>query len=277
MKSKELECKFCGHCGAKLSRLNSDRCPSCGKNTSDFGRKSKRRTIKPMSAKSIAILLIVATIIFICSVAFFMRAQYVANVKTECKNNDQIFVEDTTSCRDKTVSEKFDEKCNDGTYVGGKWFSCSEIKSYDLEQAYLTNSLITHGGELYEVGTSVEIFAGKYSKDYCLSASDTWLYIGEKRCVVFSYAYMSCSNGYCFLDEKQDYNNGFVAFFGRYRMYTWDSFKATFYGKGPILVCGTIYKYNGHPEIKITSTSQFLLSPNPTKDGASVVYRYTCS
>lgn len=277
MKTRESNSKFCGFCGAKLAVASSKYCSSCGKDVSAFGKSSKKRDTKNTSPKiSPVIFIVIALTIFICCI-IFGRQQYILSVKRKCENNGQIFVENSVSCRDKTTSEKFAEKCNDGTYVGGKWFSCSEIKSNNLEQAYLNNSLITHGGKLYEMGTSTEIFAGKYSKDYCLSASDTWLYIGETRCVVFSYTYMSCSNGYCFLDEKQDYNNGFVAFFGRYRMYTWDSFYSTFYGKGPILVCGTIYKYNGHPEIKITSTNQFLLSPTPTKDGASMVYRYTCS
>lgn len=113
--------------------------------------------------------------------------------------------------------------------------------------------------------------------EYCLSASDTWSHIGETRCVVFSYTYMACSNGYCFLDEKQNYTSGFVAFFGQYNMYSWENFVNTYKDKGPILVCGKIYSYQGHPEIKITNVSkQTILSPQTSYSGNSIVYKYSC-
>lgn len=208
----------------------------------------------------------------------FYHNQRKISVERECDENDQIFVEDTVSCRDKTLSERFTEKCMSyGVQVGNGRFSCSDVEEANLESAYLRNSLVVHAGKLYEEGTSEEVEAGKNAGDYCLSAADTWRHIGEKRCVVFQYAYMACSNGYCFLDEKKDYNNGFVAFFGKYMMYSWNSFRSTYYGKGLILVCGTIYSYRGHPEIKITNVPrQTLLNPESTIVGFNNVYEYSC-
>ena len=201
-----------------------------------------------------------------------------ANKTKECEASGQVYDKDKKRCREKTISERFDERCSSGVFIGGSHYSCADIKRNNLERAYLNDALVKHGASLYEAGTTAEISAGKNSGDYCLSATESWFHIGEKHCVVFNYAYMACSNGYCFLDEREDYKNGFVAFFGKYGMFNWNTFRAKYYNKGPILVCGTIYQYQGHPEIKITNVqNQTILSPQLSFSGGVGVYRYSCN
>ena len=200
------------------------------------------------------------------------------NSANKCETEGKIYDKTTRQCRAKTNTELFSEKCTGNITIGSKTASCSDIKRQGLEKAFLNNTLIWHGDKLYELGTSSEITAGKNAGDYCLSTSDAWAHIGERHCVILNYTYLACSNGYCFLDEKQDYKNGFVAFFGVYNMYNWNSFTATYNGKGPILVCGQIYSYEGHPEIKITDVaSQTRLSPQASISGNTIVYKYSCN
>lgn len=202
-----------------------------------------------------------------------------SNSAKKCESEGKVYDSATGQCRSKTISEMFSEQCTGSVYInGGILTSCETIKTEGLEEAFLDNRLIVHGNEVYEIGTQSEIEAGKNNGDYCLSASDTWSHIGEKRCVVFNYTYLACSNGYCFLDEKQDYKNGFVVFFGKYNMYNWNSFSSTYMNGGPILVCGQIYLYDGHPEIKITNVAaQTRLFPQASMSGSTLVYRYSCN
>ena len=201
-----------------------------------------------------------------------------SNSSKKCESEGKTYDSASRQCRSKTNSELFNEKCTGSTSINNKSVSCSYIKNLGLEKAFIDNKLTWHGDTLYEIGTQKEITAGKDNGDYCLSASDTWSHIGEKRCVVFSYTYLACSNGYCFLNEKQNYKSGFVAFFGKYNMYNWDSFSNTYKDKGPIVVCGQIYSYDGHPEIKITDVaSQTRLSPQASLSGSTIVYKYSCS
>lgn len=239
-------------------------------------------TKKQASSKSNALIAVAVLCVTFFLVAIFANTieSNSTKVKTEkCAQNGQVLDDKSGACREKTVSEKFNEKClsNMVYHIGDKTLNCSQISKMGLEKAFVNNTIIQHGDKLYEEGTSAEIVAGKETGDYCLSASDAWLHIGEKKCVVFNYSYMACSNGYCFLDEKKDYTNGFVAFFGSYRMYSWDNFVATYKDKGPVLVCGTIYSHDGHPEIKVTNvSSQVVLEPTKTYSGNSAVYRYSC-
>lgn len=209
-----------------------------------------------------------------------------SNKKAECAEKNMVY--ENGQCRAKTVSEQFQEKCEKYSASDQKfssWIilgtasghSCNEIRNAGLEKAFIEDNIVEHNKKMYEGGTEAEIKAGKDSGDYCLNAADTWNHIGEKRCVVFDYAYMACSGGYCFLDEKEDYKKGFVAFFGKYNMYTWNSFKNTYYGKGPILVCGEITRYQGHPQIAIYNVdNQTILNPKTSMSGSRIVYRYSC-
>lgn len=196
--------------------------------------------------------------------------------KNSCQSNGKVYNDTTKVCRDKTLSEIFDEKCTSNTTytIGGKSYTCSELRKLGLERAFVDNKIVKHGDILYERGTNTEIAAGKQTGDYCLSAQDTWNHIGEMRCVVFKYEYLACKNGYCFLDEKKNYISGFVAFFGRYYMYDWDSFKAEYQsGVSIILVCGQIYSYQGHPEIKVVDVDRQVVKNPVSRDGA---YPYSC-
>lgn len=220
----------------------------------------------------IGLLGLVLIIIISIGVSYLNRQQK----EKACQNDGKIIDKPSGVCREKTISERFDENCfGDMVYVvDGQTITCSEIKKLGLEKAFLDNKIVKHGNKLYERGTTVEIAAGKQVGDYCLSAKDSWSHIGEVRCVVFRYEYLACSNGYCFLDEKKDYKSGFIAFFGRYNMYNWESFSAEYKsGVSNVLVCGQIYSYQGHPEIKVTDVGKQVVK-NPTmKDGA---YQYSC-
>lgn len=192
-----------------------------------------------------------------------------------CDSKGEVYDVSTDRCREKTTSERLNEKCSDGISIDGKLYTCAELRNLGLEKAYLDGNIIKHGDNIYERGTAAEITAGKQVGDYCLSADDAWYHIGETRCVVFRYEYFACSNGYCFLDEKRDYTSGFVAFFGRYYMYNWNTFSAEYQSGvevSNILVCGQIYLYQGHPEIKIVNTGQVIKNPTQTY-GA---YAYSC-
>ena len=226
------------------------------------------------------ILLVIAGILGVVLIISVSAAISVSNKqlkKSSCENEGKKYVESTDTCRDMTISESFDAKCDSNIVytISGKTFSCSDFKKMGLENAFLNDKIIKHGDNYYERGTSEEIAAGKQVGDYCLSAQESWSHIGEKRCVVFRYEYLACSNGYCFLDEKKDYNSGFVAFFGRYNMYNWSSFSAEYQsGVYNILVCGQIYTYRGHPEIKITDVGRQVVKNPNMRDGA---YAYTCN
>lgn len=196
------------------------------------------------------------------------------NAKRKCISSGKIYVESTKTCRDKTVSEKFNEQCTTGIEIDGRKYPCSEIKRAGLEKAYVEKkTIIKHGDSIYEAGTSAEISAGKQVGDYCLSASDTWSHIGEVRCVVFQPQYFARSGYNFFIDEKENYKTGFVIYM--YGNYNWDEFLATFKGKGELLVCGQITSYQGHPQIK-TTPDKILVSPTKTMRGSTVVYNYSC-
>ena len=223
--------------------------------------------------------------IAILASSFFLFSSFITiisknsleNKTKECASQNMVYDSGTKKCREKTVSEEFTAQCTSGASVGNVSYTCDQLKREGLEEAFLANALVAHGSKLYEKGTGKDIAAGKQIGDYCLSASDTWNYTGHTKCVVFSYTYLACSNGYCFLDEKKDYDNGFVAFFGKYNMYSWNNFRNTYQGKSPILVCGYIYTYNGHPEIKITDASkQVVLSPQGFWVDGQTIYNNVC-
>ena len=225
------------------------------------------------SKGSITVFAIVATIVLFLMISI-TNAINQENAKRECIASGKVYIESTKTCREKTVSEKFDEKCTTGIEIDGKKYSCSDIKRADLEKAYVENkTIIKHGDSIYEAGTSEEISAGKQVGDYCLSASDAWTHIGEVRCVVFLPQYFARSGYNFFIDEKENYKTGFVIYM--YGNYNWNDFLATFKDKGELLVCGQITSYQGHPQIK-TTPDKILVSPTKTMRGSTVVYNYSC-
>lgn len=229
-------------------------------------KKSNSRNLMPILIIAVAFFFFVALPIYASSVAK-------NNAKKSCESENKVYVESSNTCRDKTTSERFDDECITGVTVGSTHYSCSEIRQADLESAYLKNAIVKHGDALYEMGTYQEVNAGKNAGDYCLSAADTWSHVGEVRCVVFYPTYFANSGRNFFIDEKKDYQNGFVIYM--YGNYNWNDFLAAYKDKGEILVCGTITTYQGHPQIKATPQN-ILTSPTGTARGSYTVYQYTC-
>lgn len=226
---------------------------------------------KSNTKSTVAIIVVIAVVAFIF--AYSAGVQRHASIKKNCEENDKIFIESSASCREKTVSEKFNERCMTGVTIGDIHYSCSDLRKENLEFAFLNDKLIRHGSSLYESGTLPEVKAGKQTGDYCLSASDTWSHIGETRCVVFTPTYFAYSGNNYFLNEKKDYTNGFVVYM--YGNYGWNWFLNTYKNNGAVLVCGKITTYRGHPEIKASPNST-LVSPNGVVDGSYTVYKYSC-
>ena len=216
---------------------------------------------------------VVAAVVILTIVSVAINYTQKETTKKRCRESGQVYVESSNSCREKTISEKFSEKCVDGITIDGTKFTCNDIRRANLERAYLNGTIVKHGSSIYEYGTSAEVRAGKDTGDYCLSASDTWSHIGETRCVVFTPSWLAYSGYNYFLDEKKDYTNGFVVYM--YGNYGWNWFLDTYKDKGPILVCGKITTYQGHPQIK-TTPSGTLVSPKGTVDGQYTVYKYSC-
>ena len=103
-----------------------------------------------------------------------------------------------------------------------------------------------------------EIRQKKERGELCLSSTDAWLYAGSGRtyCVVFHPGYFyRTSYGMLFIDEKEDYRNGFVAPLMYRNMLSWDEFLAR-YKVNRIAVTGELVWYEGHPEIKVYDLSQ---------------------
>ena len=113
--------------------------------------------------------------------------------------------------------------------------------------------------KMYERVTSKEVAILKESGKICLNADEAWQNIGKDTCVVFFPEYYHSSDGIIFMDEKRDYNNGFVAPI----MKDFISFNkvAEEYGGRVILVSGTIERYKGHPEIKVYTSRQIVQKP----------------
>ena len=103
-----------------------------------------------------------------------------------------------------------------------------------------------------------EIRQKKKNGELCLSSADAWLYAGSGKnyCVAFHPGYFyRTSYGMLFIDEKEDYKNGFVAPFMYRNMLSWDEFLAR-YKVDLIAVTGELVWYEGHPEIKVYDLSQ---------------------
>lgn len=103
-----------------------------------------------------------------------------------------------------------------------------------------------------------EIRQKKANGELCLSSTDAWLYAGSGKtyCVVFHPGYFYRTGyGAMFINEKEDYRNGFVAPLMYRNMLSWDEFLAR-YKVDRIAVTGELVWYEGHPEIKVYDLSQ---------------------
>lgn len=216
-------------------------------------KKIEKNKGKKVSPGMCVVLFLLAPILGIVMV---VAGQYISSEAQKCEEKGGVY--NLVSCRDKTIDELFAEKCIDGIskdpFAESKHFSCEEIAAMGLKRAYVESGLVIHGNNLYEKGTDEEIEAGKRAHDYCVEARESWNYINEKTCVILNYSYLACASGHCYLDEKQEYKSGFVAYFPQ--NYSWDSFRNAFYGKGPVVVCGIIEAYDGHPQITVNNINR---------------------
>lgn len=220
------------------------------------------------------VVVIVIALTLLPAIYFTIDAINRESVKNQCTDNE-VYEQSSNSCRTKTVSERFNEQCKDGITINGTVYSCSDIRKADLEEAYLRNkTIVEHGDSIYELGSYSEIQAGKEAGEYCLSASDAWSHVGEKRCVAFYPSYFAKEGNNYFIDEKKDYKTGFVVYM--YGNYGWNWFISTYENKGVLLVCGTITTYEGHPEIKATP-ADIVTSPKLSADHLVPVYRHSCN
>ncbi len=228
---------------------------------------------EPDKEKRTAVAVIIVAVFFlIFAISFAANSFQKASVRKSCESNNKIYVEKSNSCREKTTSERFEEECVTGLTVDDVHYSCSEIKQANLESAYLSNNIVKHGSSIYEFGTYEEVSAGRNAGDYCLTASESWSHIGETRCVVFHPGWLAYSGRNFFIDEKKNYESGFVVYM--YGNYNWNNFYST-YAKDQILVCGQITSYQGHPQIKAVPKN-IIVNPTKTEHGSYIVYNYSC-
>ena len=106
-----------------------------------------------------------------------------------------------------------------------------------------------------------EIRLKKANGELCLSSTDAWLYAdsGKSYCVVFHPSYFYHTGyGLMFINEKEDYRNGFVAPLMKYYMISWDE-RVARYRVDKIAVTGELVWYEGHPEIKVYDLSQITI------------------
>ena len=110
---------------------------------------------------------------------------------------------------------------------------------------------LTKPEEPINQGTSIS--QGGKTESNCITAAEAWSNIGKNTCVIFYPGKFAKSNGYFFIDEKEDYKNGFVVFIGKKNLISWENFLSKYNVGKKIKVSGTIEKYEGHPQIKVYS------------------------
>lgn len=149
---------------------------------------------------------------------------------------------------------------------------CSSSQSYDYSSKHCrakTDSEIRQEKEIEQkkleterkTRLAQEIRRKKINGELCLSSKDAWLYAGSGKnyCVVFHPGWFyNTGYGLMFINEKEDYRNGFVAPLMKYYMISWDELLAK-YQVDKIAVTGELVWYEGHPEIKIYDLSQITI------------------
>ena len=104
-----------------------------------------------------------------------------------------------------------------------------------------------------------EVTRQKRTGEICLSATESWNSVGKNTCVAFHPGYFYHTGyGRMFINEKEDYRNGFVAPLMYNYMISWDNLLAN-YRVPMIAVSGTIAWYEGHPEIKVYNLNQITI------------------
>ena len=142
---------------------------------------------------------------------------------------------------------------------------CSTSQKYDYSTQRCRNKTEKEIQQEKEaerkVNLAKEIRRKKENGELCLSSAESWLYAGrgKKYCVAFHPGYFYRTGyGSLFIDEKQDYKNGFVAPLMYRNMIGWDEFLNR-YKVNMIAVTGELVWYEGHPEIKVYDLSQITI------------------
>ena len=102
--------------------------------------------------------------------------------------------------------------------------------------------------------------ANKNTQGNCISAKESWDYIGDNKCVEYYVGNPFVSDkGNVFLNERKDYKNGFttVIFNNSKGNFSGDPSKT--YGNRTIRVTGNIRTYEGHPEIIVNKPNQITI------------------
>lgn len=94
----------------------------------------------------------------------------------------------------------------------------------------------------------------------CINASEVGSHIGEEVCVEYfvSSAFQS-AGGHIFLDEKEDYKNGFVSVIFSNTIEKFDQNPSDLYDQVTVRVRGVIKLYQGRPEIIINGPDQVMI------------------
>lgn len=180
------------------------------------------------SEKKIGIGIVIVIAVLVGLYLFIPKTQE----PSDCSSS-QIYDYSSKRCREKTDSEKQREKEE------------AQKKAEAERKAKLAQ----------------EIKRKKENGELCLSSTDAWHYAGTGKsyCVVFHPGYFYHTGyGMMFIDEKEDYTNGFVAPLMRYYMISWDELLAR-YRVDLIAVTGELVWYEGHPEIKVYDLSQITI------------------
>lgn len=112
-----------------------------------------------------------------------------------------------------------------------------------------------------KVKLTTEIRQKKQTGELCISSAESWLYAGQGKsyCVVFHPDYFYYTGyGRMFINEKQDYRDGFVAPLMNYNMISWEELLSR-YRVDKIAVTGELVWYEGHPEIEVYDLAQITI------------------
>lgn len=193
---------------------------------------SRRETIN-MLTKNKAVLVIIIGLVLLSFCCIGLLTFTSPQEPSDCTDK-QKYSYSEKRCRDKTESELAQEE---------------KERQEELERQE-------------KVRKEADVAKKKQSGEICLSAAESWNNIGKITCVAFHPGYFySTGYGRMFINEKEDYRNGFVAYLVYNYMTSWDNLLAN-YRVPMIAVSGTITQYEGHPQIQVYDLNQITI---PTK------------
>lgn len=128
------------------------------------------------------------------------------------------------------------------------------IRNHMYITYFLAVALLWGAVGLYNLHLNNEV-PSNLASDGCYSSTDAASHYGEQGCVDYMVGYTyETAAGTEFLDEKQDYNTGFVGYIPASSSVNPD-YAASLQGDA-IRVSGTITQFSGHPQIEIDNSSQ---------------------